>query len=75
MPDPRLNTPTDCLTQNIKSTKKRLANYLENSFNGILNIFHRTGLRAPDPDTGSTPLLNIQASCKMAFYVADALPI
>ena len=30
--------------------KRRLANYLENSFNGILNIFHRLGPRAPYPD-------------------------
>ena len=44
-----------------KIRKRRLANYLENSFNGILIIFHRLGPRAPDPDsdpeTGSTSLL------------------
>ena len=45
------------LTQKIKNTKK---GNLENLFNGILNIFHRSGPRAldpyPDPDTGSTSL-------------------
>ena len=36
-----------------------LASYLENSFNGILNIFHRSGPRASDqdPETGSTSLI------------------
>ena len=29
--------------------KRGLANYLENLFDGILNIFHRSGPRAPDP--------------------------
>ena len=50
------------LTQKIKNTKKRgLANYLENLFNGILNIFLWSGPRAPDPypdpKTGSSSLL------------------
>ena len=48
------------LTQKLQIQKRRLANYLENSFNGIFNIFHRSGPRAPDPDsdpeTGSTSL-------------------
>ena len=30
-------------------TKERLANYLERTFNFILNIFHRSGSIAPDP--------------------------
>ena len=48
----------DRLTQKIKIQKRRLANYLENSFNGILNIFHRSGPRAPDldPEAGSISL-------------------
>ena len=43
------------LSQKIKIQKRELANYLENVFNGILNIFHRSGPRAPDPKTGSSP--------------------
>ena len=36
------------LTQKIRNTKKRrLAKYLEILLNGILNIFHRSGPRAP----------------------------
>ena len=37
------------LTQKLKIQKRGLANYIENLFNGILNIFHRSGPRAPDP--------------------------
>ena len=39
--------------------KGRLAIYQEYSFNGILDIFHRSGLRASDPypDTGAATLL------------------
>ena len=38
------------LTQKIKNKNKRgLANYLENLLNGVLNIFHRSGPRDPDP--------------------------
>ena len=48
-------TSMDHLTQKIKNTK----NYIENSFNVILNIFHRSGPRAPDPETGSTSLVII----------------
>ena len=44
------------LTQKLKIQKRGLANYLENFFDGILNIFDRSGPRAPDPDTGSSSL-------------------
>ena len=41
--------------------KRGLANYLENLLNGILNIFHRSEPRAPDPypdpKTGSSSLV------------------
>ena len=52
------------LTQKITNTKKRgLKNYLENLFNGILSIIHRSGPRAPDPysdpETGSSSLVLI----------------
>ena len=43
------------LTQKKLEIQKR---GLENLFNGItiLNIFHRSGPKAPDPDTGSSSL-------------------
>ena len=44
------------LTQKNKNTKRRLANYLKISFDGILNIRHRSGPRAPDPKTDSATL-------------------
>ena len=38
-----------------------MLSYLEKSFNGILNIFHRSGTRALDryPETGSVTLTKI----------------
>ena len=44
-------------TKNKKYKKRGLANYL-NLLNGILNIFYRSGPRAPypDPKTGSSSL-------------------
>ena len=54
------------LTQRIKNTKRGLANYLENLLNGILNIFHRSGPRAPDPypdpKTGFSSLIVIPSN-------------
>ena len=45
--------------------KRGLANYLENLLNSILNIFHRSGPRAPDPKPDPHPwiyLINILLS-------------
>ena len=51
------------MTQKFKIQKRGLSNYLENLFNGILNIFHSSGPRAPnpypDPETGSSSLENL----------------
>ena len=58
------------LTQKMKNTKRRLANYPENSFNGILNIFHRSEPRAPDPETGSKSL---HKSIRIKLYDIDDL--
>ena len=59
------------LTKKIQKTG--LTNYLENLLNGILNIFHRSGQRAPDPypdpKTGSSSLVTeLQTDGQSNFY-------
>ena len=72
-------TSMERLTQKIKNTKRRLANDLENSFTGILNIFHRSGPRAPDPnsdpETGSTSLEVIPGMQSWKSFISEPLTI
>ena len=49
--------------------QKKLANYLENLFNGILKIFHRSGPRAPDPETGSATLVDCSGLMLQRLYI------
>ena len=44
------------LKQKIKNTKKTTSKLPRTFINDILNIVQRSGPRAPDPETGSTPL-------------------
>ena len=52
------------LTQKLRIQKRTPINYLENLFNGVLNIFHGSGPRDLDPYQGSGTL-DLKDSVKM----------
>ena len=65
------------LTQKNRNTKKRLANYLESLFNGILNIFTgqdlepRISIRKADPQPRIFPVI----FCIGLFFFGGGVPL
>ena len=64
------------LIQKLRIQKRRIADNLENSFNDVLNIFQRSGPRAPDPDpeTKSAVILGVQAQPYLSTVVSNKYP-
>ena len=57
-PDPDPGLTEDVWYQKYENKKEFLQNYLENSFNSILNIFYRSGYRDLDPKFGQNRIRN-----------------
>ena len=54
------------ITPTVRIQKRKHENFLENSFNGNLNIFHRSRPKAPDP----FPVLG-NGSATLIFYMQN----